>query len=309
MLRNIIVVGVIVIGGAAGARAAGPELEAPVVGGTRVPDGTWRDVVAVVARDAVCTGTLVAPDIVVTAAHCVEAGPVEVITDTTDYAAEPGDHIPVKWARAYPRWRERYDVGVLMLDHVARGRPRTVASACTTRPALVAGATVHLVGFGLATAEATDANTTLREAELRVVDPTCTSDPSCEPSVAPHGEFIAGGGGRDACFGDSGGPVYLDTADGPALVGIVSRGLAVPGAPCAIGGVYERVDKVVSWIQSVTGTRLARTSCDGPADDADAAAADEAGAGGCAAAPGVSGPAVWLIAIAAIRRRRRARPR
>ena len=128
---------------------AGPA-EAPVVGGTPVPAGNWRDVVAVFAEDSICSGTLIAPDVVLTAGHCVEAGPVEVLVDTVDYGDPGGDIIPVKWSRAYPDWQHRYDIGVIMLEHVARPKPRMIASACTTRELLVAGAEVRAVGFGLA---------------------------------------------------------------------------------------------------------------------------------------------------------------
>src|SRR5258708_380202 len=102
--------------------------EAPVVGGSRVPLGKWRAVVAVLAPDAACSGTLVAPDVVLTAGHCIGIHPVEVRVDTVDYADGTGDRIAVKSARAYPSWDSRFDVGVIMLDHVARPRPVPVAA-------------------------------------------------------------------------------------------------------------------------------------------------------------------------------------
>lgn len=301
MLR--IILGVVVCSSSVALASEAP-IEAPVVGGTRVPLGKWRDAVLVVARDALCTGTLVAPDVVLTAGHCIEADPVEVITDTVDYAHPGGDRIKVKWSRAYPDWQHRYDVGILMLEHVARGRPRAVASACNVREGLVVGAAVHVVGFGLATETATDHNTELREANLAVIDPTCTSDGACEPAIAPRGEFVAGGRGADTCFGDSGGPVYLDTPDGPALIGVVSRGLSRPGLPCGNEGVYVRADKVVSWIQSATKAKLERASCTGPADGEDAGDED---AGGCEAGSGV-GLGVALVALVlGVRRPKRRR--
>jgi secreted trypsin-like serine protease len=266
--------------------------DAPVVGGTPVPSGAWRDVVAVFAEDSICSGTLIAPDVVLTAGHCVEAGPVEVLVDTVDYGKPGGDIIPVKWSRAYPDWQRRYDIGVIMLDHVARPKPRKIASACTTRELLIAGAEVRAVGFGLASESGTDHNTQLREAVLPVIDPTCTLDAACEASIAPHGEFIAGGQGTDTCFGDSGGPIFIDTPEGPALVGVVSRGLATPGFPCGNGGVYVRADKVTSWLKSVTGAAITRTSCAGRTD-ADEPIPDD---GGCAASD-APGPGMLVLAL------------
>ncbi|HEU0031744.1 MAG TPA: trypsin-like serine protease [Kofleriaceae bacterium] len=279
------------------ASTAHAGIEAPIVGGSPVPVGKWRDVVVVVGQTGTCTGTLIAPDIVLTAAHCIDARPIEVITDTVDFAEPGGDRIAVKWARAYPNWTERYDIGVIMLDHVARGMPRAIAAACHAREGLVAGALVHLVGFGLTTASGSDDNSVLHEADAPVIDPTCTMDVGCQSAIAPHGEFIAGGRGTDSCFGDSGGPVYLNTPQGMALVGVVSRGVALPGAPCGSGGIYVRADKVVSWVQSVTGVRLTRTTCTGPADGDDREL--EPADGGCqtGAGAGLGGllATAWLV--------------
>lgn len=274
-----------------------PDTPTPVVGGTAVPEGKWRDVVAVIGLDSTCTGTLIAPDIVLTAGHCIDGAPYEVRTDTIDYATA-GDRIPVKWARAYPSWETKYDVGVLMLEHVARGRARKIAPACAAREALVEGAMVHLVGFGL-TAPDGGGNTQLREVDVPVMNPTCADDVSCQSAIAPHGEFVAGGLGVDSCFGDSGGPVFMETAEGPALLGVVSRGLAVPGTTCGDGGVYVRADKIVSWAQSITGVDFKPAPCEGPADDG-----GEEELGGCSAGSGVgTGGLIALSGLLARRRR------
>jgi secreted trypsin-like serine protease len=268
-----------------------------VVGGTAVPEGKWRDVVLVVSRDSTCTGTLIAPDIVLTAGHCVASAPYEVIADTVDYT-QGGDRIPVKWSRAYPNWENRFDVGILMLEHVARARPRRIAPACAAKAGLRDGGMVHLVGFGM-TSDTNPDNTQLREADLQIYDASCTTDDSCEASVAPHGEFLAGGNGEGSCFGDSGGPVFLTTKEGPALVGIVSRGLAVPGSTCSDGGVYVRADKIVSWVQSITGVDLDPSTCSVPADDP----GDPSGDDGCSAG-GSAGLGLGLGLLGLLRRRR-----
>ncbi len=275
---------------------AGP---APVVNGTSVPEGKWRDVVLVVGRQGLCTGTLIAPDVVLTAGHCIDIDLVEVRTDTVDYSTVSGDRIPIKWARAYPHWEDRYDVGVIVLEHVARGRPRAIAATCHEREGIVEGATLHVVGFGV-TSENDQANTEMREADVTVIDPTCTTDHQCQESIAPHGELIAGGR-SDACFGDSGGPLYLDTPGGPALVGVVSRGLAV-GPACGRATIYVRADKVVSWVRSVTGVQLERSSCDapGPADGEHGDGEREVSMGGCSSTRGWGGVGLCLAVVIAI---------
>jgi len=280
----------------------------PVIGGRSAAPGVWPDVVAVIGTEGTCTGTLIAPDVVLTAGHCVEIAPALVITNTLDYATSAGDRVPVKWARAYPDWEHRYDIAVLMLDHVAKPKPRAVATACLANEYLGARKPIDIVGFGLTSPSATDDNTTLRVASLPILDPQCGSDPSCERSVIPNGEFTAGGRGSDSCFGDSGGPAMLATSHGPAVVGVVSRGLALPGAPCGNGGVYVRADKVVSWIQAVTGRKLVRAACEGHGDDPDTeeTEADEEG-GGCSAGGGGVDLALGVMLAAGVWRRRRKR--
>ncbi|MDQ3365192.1 MAG: serine protease [Myxococcota bacterium] len=278
--------------------SAAADADPDIVGGSPVPRGRWPDVVSVRMRGGMCTGTLIAPDVVLTAGHCIDAEPIEVIIDTIDYGRAGGERIRVAWARAYPDWERRYDIGVLMLDHPATtAKPRRVTSACTARALLARDQPVQVVGFGLTSLDFPDANTRLHQATVPVTDPTCTLDPSCNPGIAPHGEFIAGGHGVDSCFGDSGGPVYVDVGegDGHVLLGVVSRGLALPAAACGNGGVYVRVDKVISWVQSVTGRKLERTSCAGRADGD----ADELASGGCASGPGVGLATAFVLLVAA----------
>lgn len=276
----------------------------PVVGGTKAKHGAWPDVVAVIGEVGTCTGTLIAPDVVLTAGHCVDIRPKTVIANTIDFAQVigPGDRIPVKWSRAYPSWEERYDVAVIMLDHVAIPRARPIATACLANKLLRERRPVTVIGFGLITPDAIDDNSVLHQAVMPVLDPFCDSYPGCNPEVRPNGELAAGGRGTDSCLGDSGGPAMIDTPDGPALVGVVSRGLALPGLPCGNGGIYVRADKVVAWVEAVTGRDLARVACDRQADDPEAEPEEETG--GCSAGGGAGSLLFGMVLIAAVWRRR-----
>lgn len=279
-------------------------LDTPVVGGTPVPAGEYQDVVAVIAQDAMCSGTLIAPDVVLTAGHCIETHPIGVIVGSVELARPGGEAIKVKSATAYPSWKSSYDVGVLVLEHPASVKPRAIASACSVKEHLKSGADVRVVGFGLTDAAGAGMNTALHQAMLPVHDATCTADPACQPNVAPSGEFTAGGMGVDSCFGDSGGPLYLSTAHGEALIGVVSRGEYAGGEPCGGGGVYVRADAVASWIEKTTGRTLTRSSCDVPADGP--GDEEDAEAGGCSATHGwVGGGALLGLAVLALLATRR----
>ena len=297
-------------------RASAAPVVAPVVGGTPVAPHAWPGVVSVELRGGWCSGTLIAPDVVLTAGHCVDAEPVAVTVDTIDFGKPGGERIAVIRSEAYPDWARSYDVGVLLLAHAAKAAPYPIAAACTLQTALVRGATAELVGFGLTTPAGTGRNTRLREAAIAITDPTCETEAGCEASVAPVGEFAAGGRGIDACFGDSGGPVFAATSGGPALMGVVSRGLSVGGAPCGGGGIYVRADRVVAWVMRLTGRVPARSRCaaDGPADGTgEAAAAPDLGAGvdadagGCNASGAAAGSGALLLiaACASVLARRR----
>ena len=232
-----------------------------VIGGTAVPAGKWPDAVAVLGAQGSCTGTLIAPDVVLTAGHCAAANPTRVIANTLNYNGTGGTSATVKSITAYPNWETSYDVSVIVLTAPITGiTPRKLGTSCTFTGFAV-NMPVHLVGFGLTDAAGTGNNTVLNEATAPVTDPQCSGGQGCVAAIAPGGEFIAGGNGTDSCFGDSGGPVYLDTTRGTVVIGAVSRGLDGSPTPCGGGGIYVRTDKVVQWIETTTGKTVEKDTC------------------------------------------------
>jgi len=242
-----------------------PDYDAkPVINGTAVPAGKWPDAVAVLSAQGSCTGTLIAPDVVLTAGHCADPAPTTVIANTTNYSGAGGIRATVKSVTAYPNWENTYDIAVIVLNSPITGvTPRRIGAPCTFSAGGFADSmNVHLVGFGLTDTAGEGNNTTLREASAPIVDADCSSTgKGCSPGALPAGEFIAGGGGTDSCFGDSGGPVYLDTPRGTVVVGAVSRGLDGAATPCGGGGIYVRTDKVLQWIETTAGKPVMQDTC------------------------------------------------
>ena len=266
----------------------------PVVGGSIAPAGKWPDAVAVLGPQGSCSGTLIAPDVVLTAGHCAEIHPTEVIADTTNYNSPGGIKVGITSVTAYPNWRNTFDVSVVVLAQpITSVTPRNLGVGCTFQH-FTANMQVHLVGFGLTDASGTGSNTQLREAMASVLDPDCSGGNGCASGAAPAGEFVAGGGGTDSCFGDSGGPVYLDTPRGPVVIAAVSRGLAHSPTPCGGGGIYVRTDKVLAWIETTVGHAVAKDTCTDDSAEAPSSGGDEVS--GCAAG---GGGASWL-AIGAV---------
>ena len=119
---------------------------------------------------------------------------------------------------------------------------------------------MEIVGYGATDPQGEQYGTRLLRGVTTITDADC-SDASCNGSVSPGGELIAGGNGVDSCFGDSGGPVYLQTADADYLIGVTSRGLESSPTPCGGGGIYTRADAVATWIEQESGATLPMADC------------------------------------------------
>jgi len=240
------------------ALAAAPP---PVVGGAPAPEGAWPDAAAVYFRNAIgCTGVLIAPNLALTAGHCA-GGITSIKVGAVDHTDPDAEEIDVRREIEYPDSQRSYDVTLLILEEESTIPPRTLALDCVLEDHLRDGAAVQIVGWGATNAAGTRYPDELYEATSEVSDADC-SDPSlgCVRAVSPGGELAAGGDGVDSCYGDSGGPLYLQAGDDWYLVGITSRG--VNGSTnCGAGGIYVRPDALVDWIEEESGQTLARPDC------------------------------------------------
>lgn len=235
--------------------------EDKVVGGTQVQAGDWPDTAAIYFGNSVgCTGVLVHPKVVLTAGHCV-GGITAVKLDTNDYTNQ-GEKISVARSYEYSNSWNTYDIAVLVLAEEADTEPRMIASGCALDD-LYDGAAAQIVGYGATDIWGTQYGTKLREAPTTIEDSECVDLWSgCNGSVSPGGELGAGGNGTDACYGDSGGPLYLLTDHGDYVVGLTSRSYNAVWAPCSEGGIWVRPDAVLDWIEDKAGVTLERPTCD-----------------------------------------------
>jgi len=242
---------------------------APVVGGELVPNpDDWPDAAGIIMSnswmDVECTGVLVTPDVVLTAGHC-NIGIKRVILGTNNYD-HGGEIIPVKQTFEYKfgtqptasdnngDYQPSEDVTVVVLQHAAAEKPRPIADGEIADRYVKDGAAVTIVGYGAHDPNGYQYDDKLRQADTTVSDADCSDlYNGCEPSVSPGGEMVAGGNGIDSCYGDSGGPLYLDTPEGVFLTGLTSRG----PPPCGSwGSIYVRADAIVDYIEEVTGEQV-----------------------------------------------------
>ena len=218
-----------------------------IVGG--VPTIAYPDCVAVgsTARWC-CSGTIVAPNVVVTAAHCARDGCCDRVLVGGDVTSAGAVIVGVQEAHTHPSYRSgsRFnDLCVLLLDRHLAVAPRLLAGAHTLDSAI----SVRLAGFGTIDERGRKGYGTCRTVDV----PLASADPRF--GADPATEFVAGQPflDRDSCTGDSGGPAYVEVDGAWQLVGAVSRATAGVERTCGDGGVYTLIPAFADWIKNVPG--------------------------------------------------------
>ena len=237
-----------------------------VVNGNPVSSGDWMDTAAIYFGNQVgCTGVLIAPNAVLSAGHCVD-GITAVKLGTNDFSSG-GERIKVTEIIEYPQSQRSYDLAILILETPSTMEPRMIARGCVLDD-LDVGAEVTIVGYGALDPQGNQYGSELMEGFTTIDDPECTDMQSgCVNSVSPGGELGAGGSDDvDSCYGDSGGPLYLNTDHGDYLVGITSRGYN-SSWDCGGGGIYVRPDAVIDWLEENIGEELPTPDCEGGSTD------------------------------------------
>jgi len=229
-------------------------LEGRIVGGDDTPLGRYPyQALLGKARGASrldrwwCSGTLIAPDIILSASHC--AGRVTGAmfgAHTLSSRSEDRTVIRVKKNIMHPSYSSRSlrnDIAVFVLKKPYKDVDPVSINVSVNQPQK--NDPLSVVGWGeLGNGQFPDVQ---QHVEV-LFDPDCGDYPD---SWITQDMMCAGANGKDACSGDSGGPI-IDVGDPDIPLDDVQVGVVSWGDGCAedrFPGVYSRISHNYAWVR------------------------------------------------------------
>jgi hypothetical protein len=240
------------------------QAHATIIGGTLAEPGSFPWLAFIEDKTSAgrswCTGTVVAPNVVLTAGHCVQdvatgelyapSGYV-VATGSVDWTAPPVQVSSVSRAVVYPNFNRNYmtgDAGLLILSTPTTAPMIPLATYPTDAPRLEAGTGGWIAGWGdtgpgqvepqpwlnyARTALQSVLYCTNHASPFYYGEEFCTIDP-------PNDE-------TGACFGDSGGPLIVSNPSGGYMeLGVVSH--VFNECSAELPSVFTRADLISRWV-------------------------------------------------------------
>src|SRR5271165_2889695 len=237
----------------------GPVARAAIIGGSLAKDNTFPQLAFILYNHGssgfTCTGTVVAPNVVLMAGHCAEntvASGYAVVTGNVEWSASPRQVSGVSRVAVYPAFNRTYlsgDAALLVLATPTTAPAITLASYPSDSAHLKVGTKAMIVGWGDTRAGQLKPSKRLSWADT-VVQPTnyCQSqlgsfyEPSEICTIDPP-NYATG-----ACSGDSGGPLVTPDSSGGASIEVGVTSHIYDDCSTQHPSVFTRADLIAPWV-------------------------------------------------------------
>ena len=236
---------------------------------------SWYCFVQTSHDDQFCGGQLIAPDVVLTAAHCVFDDKTTLLKDASQFTVYCGlndrsksvlntwpDKFNVTAVRPYPLYKGYEtggDLAMLKLDHATTTLKPIKLNTDLNVPA--DGQATNLIGFGQT---ALPKGTNFPDTLQYVAQPAFTDRKACAAAEGSDeivsNQMCFGTASPSTnttntnpaqCYGDSGGPYFINDFEKAVLVAVVSWGVDCAQTTPGSYSIAELVAPYRAWIQQV----------------------------------------------------------
>ncbi|MFT7803433.1 transmembrane protease serine 13-like [Arapaima gigas] len=239
----------------------GKKITSRIIGGTPAQLGQWPWQLSLQFQGShMCGGSLVAPDFLLSAAHCF-SGSDPLTLKPSNWNVYGGmvlmNNLSLPYFVSKIIIHENYNSKTFDYDFalVKLSTPvmfsNTIQPVClpTFNQTVAPGTKCWTSGFGRTVQKSAQISTVMMQVSVNIIDSSVCNSSIVYPNLITSNMLCAGdlNGGKDSCQGDSGGPLVCEGTDKRwNLVGVTSwgEGCGQMNKP----GVYSNVESVLPWI-------------------------------------------------------------